>query len=97
MRNPESSLVKEVIYIYIYLASIGNFPSCSFSFIIFFAIFQVLGKGDKDSTEGIVQERYGLDPSEPNVTFALCCGTHSSPAVRNPNFRPENILLHNGN
>lgn len=53
LRNPESSLLKEV-----------------------------LGQSDKDSTEAIVQERYGLEPPDPNVTFALCCGTHSSPAVK---------------
>ncbi|XP_023903681.2 uncharacterized protein LOC112015509 isoform X2 [Quercus suber] len=39
-------------------------------------------ESDKDDKEAIVRELYGLESMEPNVTFALCCGTLSSPAVR---------------
>ncbi|EXC22893.1 hypothetical protein L484_007502 [Morus notabilis] len=38
--------------------------------------------GEKDDKEAIVRELYGLESTDPNVTFALCCGTRSSPAVR---------------
>ncbi|KAL0533994.1 hypothetical protein IC582_028271 [Cucumis melo] len=37
---------------------------------------------EDDNKEAIVRKLYGLESSEPNVTFALCCGTRSSPAVR---------------
>ncbi|XP_028070640.1 uncharacterized protein LOC114273070 [Camellia sinensis] len=37
---------------------------------------------DKEDKEAIVRQLYGLDSSDPNVTFSLCCGTRSSPAVR---------------
>ncbi|XP_059659441.1 uncharacterized protein LOC132306174 isoform X2 [Cornus florida] len=43
---------------------------------------EIFRKGGKDDTEAIVRELYGLDSSDPNVTFALCCGSHSSPAVK---------------
>ncbi|KAL8115530.1 hypothetical protein AgCh_022144 [Apium graveolens] len=36
----------------------------------------------KDDKEAIVRELYGLESCDPNVTFALCCGTRSSPAVK---------------
>ncbi|XP_050218109.1 uncharacterized protein LOC126668919 [Mercurialis annua] len=39
-------------------------------------------KSEKDEKEGIVRKLYGLESMDPNVTFALCCGTRSSPAVR---------------
>ncbi|XP_022753874.1 uncharacterized protein LOC111302201 [Durio zibethinus] len=39
-------------------------------------------KGDKEDQEAIVRKLYGLELTDPNVTFALCCGTRSSPAVR---------------
>ncbi|XP_010253933.1 PREDICTED: uncharacterized protein LOC104595065 isoform X1 [Nelumbo nucifera] len=39
-------------------------------------------KVEKDDKEATVRSIYGLDSPEPNVTFALCCGTRSSPAVR---------------
>ncbi|XP_030552037.1 uncharacterized protein LOC115756411 isoform X1 [Rhodamnia argentea] len=39
-------------------------------------------KVEKDSKEDFVREVYGLENTDPNVTFALCCGTRSSPAVR---------------
>ncbi|KAK3042555.1 hypothetical protein RJ639_001549 [Escallonia herrerae] len=39
-------------------------------------------KEEKDEKEAIVRRLYGLESSDPNVTFALCCGTCSSPAVR---------------
>ncbi|KAL6195804.1 hypothetical protein ACLB2K_031422 [Fragaria x ananassa] len=34
--------------------------------------------GDKSA----VRQLYGLESMDPNVTFALCCGTRSSPAVK---------------
>nr|KJB56200.1 hypothetical protein B456_009G109700 [Gossypium raimondii] len=39
-------------------------------------------KDDKDDQEAIVRKLYGLQLMDPNVTFALSCGTRSSPAVR---------------
>ncbi|XP_024925144.3 uncharacterized protein LOC107406223 isoform X2 [Ziziphus jujuba] len=39
-------------------------------------------KGEKDDKESIVRELFGLELMDTNVTFALCCGTRSSPAVR---------------
>ncbi|KAJ8751604.1 hypothetical protein K2173_016855 [Erythroxylum novogranatense] len=39
-------------------------------------------KNDKDDKEAFVRQLYGLELMNPNVTFALCCGTRSSPAVR---------------
>ncbi|XVF05711.1 hypothetical protein REPUB_Repub05bG0196000 [Reevesia pubescens] len=39
-------------------------------------------KGDKEDQESIVRKLFGLQLMDPNVTFALCCGTRSSPAVR---------------
>ncbi|XP_062082153.1 uncharacterized protein LOC133788616 isoform X2 [Humulus lupulus] len=38
--------------------------------------------GENDDKESVVRELYGLESTDPNVTFALCCGTRSSPAVR---------------
>ncbi|KAI3461408.1 hypothetical protein Pfo_018071 [Paulownia fortunei] len=43
---------------------------------------QIFGKGDKYTKEMIVYELYGLDTPDPNIVFALCCGTRSSPAVK---------------
>ncbi|KAH9660659.1 hypothetical protein KPL70_024273 [Citrus sinensis] len=37
---------------------------------------------EKDEKEAIVRKLYGLESTDPNVTFALCYGTRSSPAVR---------------
>ncbi|KAG8387637.1 hypothetical protein BUALT_Bualt02G0042100 [Buddleja alternifolia] len=37
---------------------------------------------ESDKKEMIVRELYGLETPDPNVTFALCCGTRSSPAVK---------------
>ncbi|KAL3530542.1 hypothetical protein ACH5RR_009864 [Cinchona calisaya] len=48
-------------------------------------IKEVLGQVDQKlntNVESKVRERYGIDPADPNVTFALCCGTRSSPAVK---------------
>ncbi|KAK9168730.1 hypothetical protein Syun_000870 [Stephania yunnanensis] len=39
-------------------------------------------KGADSEKEFIIRNIYGLESLEPNVTFALCCGTRSSPAVR---------------
>ena len=38
-------------------------------------------KGEKGDKEAIIRELYSVEPFNPNVTFALCCGTRSSPAV----------------
>ncbi|KAF5727461.1 hypothetical protein HS088_TW22G01154 [Tripterygium wilfordii] len=35
-----------------------------------------------DHKEAIIRKLYGLESMNPNVAFALCCGTRSSPAVR---------------
>ncbi|KAK6144416.1 hypothetical protein DH2020_021236 [Rehmannia glutinosa] len=35
-----------------------------------------------DAKEMIVHELYGLETPDPNIPFALCCGTRSSPAVK---------------
>ncbi|KAL2488682.1 hypothetical protein Fot_41974 [Forsythia ovata] len=43
---------------------------------------QITGKGEKDNKEAIVGDLYGLQSPDPNVMFALCCGTRSSPAVK---------------
>ncbi|KAJ4979111.1 hypothetical protein NE237_009891 [Protea cynaroides] len=42
----------------------------------------VYRKGEMDEKEAIVRSIYGLESPEPNLIFALCCGTRSSPAVR---------------
>lgn len=44
-------------------------------------LLQVHRKVEKDAKEDLVREVYGLENTDPNVTFALCCGTRSSPAV----------------
>ncbi|KAJ8551858.1 hypothetical protein K7X08_028301 [Anisodus acutangulus] len=43
---------------------------------------QVNRKGEKNDKEGVVRELHGLASFDPNVMFALCCGTRSSPAVK---------------
>nr|XP_007132289.1 hypothetical protein PHAVU_011G082300g [Phaseolus vulgaris]ESW04283.1 hypothetical protein PHAVU_011G082300g [Phaseolus vulgaris] len=43
---------------------------------------EVQHKGEWEEKESVVRELYGLEFVDPNVTFALCCGTRSSPAVR---------------
>ncbi|KAK9078521.1 hypothetical protein SSX86_002578 [Deinandra increscens subsp. villosa] len=45
-------------------------------------IDKVYGKGERDDKEAIFYKLHGLDSTDPNVTFALCCGTRSSPAIR---------------
>lgn len=35
-----------------------------------------------DAKEMILHDLYGLKSSDPNIVFALCCGTRSSPAVK---------------
>ncbi|CAN1171843.1 hypothetical protein LINPERHAP2_LOCUS29812 [Linum perenne] len=37
---------------------------------------------NSEKKESTVRTLYGLETTDPNVTFALCCGTRSSPAVR---------------
>lgn len=36
--------------------------------------------------EILVKNSYGLEKEEPNIIFALCCGTKSSPAVSTSTF-----------
>ncbi|RDX74319.1 hypothetical protein CR513_45951, partial [Mucuna pruriens] len=43
---------------------------------------EVQQKGEWEEKESVVRELFGLEFVDPNVTFALCCGTRSSPAVR---------------
>ncbi|CAA0834043.1 Protein of unknown function- DUF547 [Striga hermonthica] len=43
---------------------------------------EILGKDDRDSKKMIVHELYGVESPDPNIIFALCCGTRSSPAVK---------------
>ncbi|KAJ0841356.1 putative ternary complex factor MIP1, leucine-zipper [Helianthus annuus] len=45
-------------------------------------IEKIYGKVEKNNKEAIFRKLHGLDSMDPNVTFALCCGTRSSPAVR---------------
>lgn len=45
-------------------------------------ITEVHGKVEREAKEDLVREVYGLENTDPNVVFALCCGTRSSPAVR---------------
>ncbi|KAL1542712.1 hypothetical protein AAHA92_19766 [Salvia divinorum] len=44
-------------------------------------IKEILGK-ENESKETIVGDLYGLETPDPNIIFALCCGTRSSPAVK---------------
>ncbi|PHT35128.1 hypothetical protein CQW23_26928 [Capsicum baccatum] len=44
---------------------------------------EVNRKGEiKNDKESILRELHGLESYDPNVMFALCCGTRSSPAVK---------------
>ncbi|KAK1586909.1 hypothetical protein Q3G72_007432 [Acer saccharum] len=54
------------------------------------SIKEVDQKGEKDEKEAIVGKLYGLESTDPNVTFALCHGTRSSPAVRI--YTAENVV-----
>ncbi|MED6158041.1 hypothetical protein PIB30_028969 [Stylosanthes scabra] len=45
-------------------------------------IKEVQRKGEWEDKESKIGELYELESMDPNVTFALCCGTRSSPAVR---------------
>lgn len=42
---------------------------------------QEFWKGDKENQEETVRNIYGLEHQEPNIAFALCSGSRSSPAV----------------
>ncbi|KAG0486178.1 hypothetical protein HPP92_008273 [Vanilla planifolia] len=39
-------------------------------------------EGDGDGKHDSIRSKYGLKKAEPNVTFALCCGNRSSPAIK---------------
>ncbi|KAK7404764.1 hypothetical protein VNO78_05721 [Psophocarpus tetragonolobus] len=43
---------------------------------------EVERNGEWEEKESVIRELYGLELTDPNVTFALCYGTRSSPAVR---------------
>ncbi|KAI3748229.1 hypothetical protein L6452_11178 [Arctium lappa] len=45
-------------------------------------IEKIYGKAERDDKEAVFRKLHGLESMDPNVTFALCCGTRSSPAVR---------------
>ncbi|KAL4326739.1 hypothetical protein HN51_033899 [Arachis hypogaea] len=45
-------------------------------------IKEVQRKGEWEDKESKIGELYEVESIDPNVTFALCCGTRSSPAVR---------------
>ena len=49
---------------------------------------QAYWKNGKSEEEAMMQSVYGLEWSEPLITFALCCGSWSSPAVSS-SFAPE--------
>ncbi|KAG8471453.1 hypothetical protein CXB51_036696 [Gossypium anomalum] len=40
------------------------------------------GSDKEDDQEATIRKLYGLELTDRNITFALCCGTRSSPAVR---------------
>uniref|UniRef100_J3LV07 DUF547 domain-containing protein n=2 Tax=Oryza brachyantha TaxID=4533 RepID=J3LV07_ORYBR len=46
------------------------------------SVKEELWKCEVDVEEQQVRGRYGLNSSEPNILFALCCGNRSSPALR---------------
>ncbi|XP_073157802.1 uncharacterized protein [Henckelia pumila] len=43
---------------------------------------EIIGKDKRNNKTMVIQELYGLEETDSNVTFALCCGTRSSPAVK---------------
>ncbi|XP_073286665.1 uncharacterized protein [Primulina huaijiensis] len=43
---------------------------------------EIIGKDERNNKMMEIQELYGVEETDPNVTFALCCGTRSSPAVK---------------
>ncbi|XP_009619995.1 uncharacterized protein [Nicotiana tomentosiformis] len=43
---------------------------------------EVNRKGEKEDKETLVRGLHGLESFDPNIMFALCCGTRSSPAVK---------------
>ncbi|KAL4576964.1 hypothetical protein LXL04_013065 [Taraxacum kok-saghyz] len=45
-------------------------------------IEKIYGKVEREDKEAILRKHYILESVDTNVTFALCCGTRSSPAVR---------------
>ncbi|XAR72009.1 hypothetical protein NMG60_11018497 [Bertholletia excelsa] len=47
-------------------------------------------QGPTDEKEMILRQAYGLGYPEPNVTFALCRGSRSSPALRV--YTPDNVV-----
>ena len=56
---------------------------------------QEFWKCDVDVEEQQVRSLYGLNSSEPNILFAMCCGTRSSPAVSSsaPNTTNKSIMF----
>lgn len=48
-------------------------------------------KCDVDVAEQEVRGLYGLNNSEPNILFALCCGIRSSPALRI--YKPDRVIM----
>ncbi|XP_047332244.1 uncharacterized protein LOC124935856 [Impatiens glandulifera] len=51
---------------------------------------EVHWKGEGEDKEETIRKQYGLDAPDPNITFALCCGTRSSPAVKI--YTPDSVV-----
>lgn len=51
------------------------------SLVLDFLIIFSICKGALDEKEALLRRAYGLGYPEPNVTFALCRGSWTSPAV----------------
>ncbi|KAI3793765.1 hypothetical protein L1987_36387 [Smallanthus sonchifolius] len=57
---------------------------------------KIYGKAERDDREAILRELHGLDSMDPNVTFALCCGTRSSPAHSSPYLGNTKVTFGSG-
>lgn len=55
------------------------------------SVKEELWKCDIDVEEQHVRSLYGLNSSEPNILFALCCGISSSPALRI--YKAERVMM----
>ncbi|XP_047044363.1 uncharacterized protein LOC124648690 isoform X2 [Lolium rigidum] len=55
------------------------------------SVKEELWKCDIDVEEQHVRSLYGLNSSEPNILFALCCGIRSSPALRI--YKAERVMM----
>uniref|UniRef100_A0ACD5VY89 Uncharacterized protein n=1 Tax=Avena sativa TaxID=4498 RepID=A0ACD5VY89_AVESA len=55
------------------------------------SVKQEFWKCDVDVEEQHLRRLYGLNSSEPNILFALCCGIRSSPALRI--YKAERVMM----